>query len=31
MKYLEYIMERKSYLVDEESFIEWKLLYEHLS
>ena len=26
----EYIMDRKSYCVVEESFIEWKLLYEDL-
>ena len=30
MKYWEYIMERKSSLVVEESFIEWKLVYEKL-
>ena len=30
MKYKEYILERKTYLVIEESFIEWKLLNENL-
>ena len=30
MKYPEHILERKSYLAVDESFIEWKLLYEDL-